>query len=374
MNICIGLVVLFFANTVLGTYTHQRSHALDAFYDNCDRYDNDYMGLQVCGDDGHTYRNAIHLSCLNYKLKKHPIVKMMYFGCCPGYKDKSGCPWKPMYEPVCGSDGKTYVNEEWLMCSCNRTGEEVTVESKGECQEVDPCSKDENKSHGPKVCASNGITYPNAQAVRCLTKHKSDIDIRHEGGCNVDEVYQLYPSREKVCTISKHHYEFNQVCGSDDLTYLNPFVFLCYSPLSEAVFSGGECHSSSHNACINAIKLDEQYEECKKEVQLKEMCGSDGLTYRSSDHLLCAARNNSMLTMLHEGKCTRHDSPCLRAKHAEGHPVCGTDGMTYANHESLNCVARNRDNNLKYHHDGPCICRKNRHYEIPVAGLLEKKS
>lgn len=61
----------------------------------------------------------------------------------------------------------------------------------------------------------------------------------------------------------------------------------------DAVFSGGECQCSAHDACDKAIKLDEQYEECKKDVEFKEVCGSDGLTYRSKYHLLCAARNNS---------------------------------------------------------------------------------
>ncbi|XP_066904264.1 serine protease inhibitor dipetalogastin [Halyomorpha halys] len=341
-----------------GDYTH-KSLALDAFYDDCNRYKNDYMGQQVCGDNGITYHNLLDLHCMSYKQNKNKAVKMMYFGSCPGSKDKSGCPWSPIYEPVCGSDGKTYVNEERLLCSCNQTGEEVTVVSKGECKEVDPCRNDENKSHGPKVCATNGITYQSAEAVRCLSKHKSDIEIKHEGGCSVDEVHELYPSREKVCAISKHHYEYNPVCGVDELTYLNPFVFLCYCPLTEAVFSGGECHCSSHDACLNAINLDDEYEECRKEVDLKEVCGSDGLTYRSKDHLLCAARNNTMLHILHEGKCKREDSPCIHARTAEGHPVCGSDGMTYSNRASLHCVARNKDPNLKYVHDGPCIpCKK----------------
>lgn len=73
-DVCIGLLALSLADTVLGTYHgyHENSLALNAFYDNCDRYDNDYMGCQVCGDDGYTYSNALHLSCLNHKLKKHP--------------------------------------------------------------------------------------------------------------------------------------------------------------------------------------------------------------------------------------------------------------------------------------------------------------
>lgn len=80
-------------------------------------------GGQVCGSDGRSYNNMCTLTCEN-KWKKPPISKLCD-GTCPcgegtGSLDCSictdSCDCGKDGGQVCGSDGRSYINECTLIC------------------------------------------------------------------------------------------------------------------------------------------------------------------------------------------------------------------------------------------------------------------
>lgn len=58
----------------------------------------------------------------------------------------------------------------------------------------------------------------------------SGLEVVHSGGCAAAEVSSIYPSRTEVCALAHGCFEWNPVCGKNNVTYMNPYVFNCYAP------------------------------------------------------------------------------------------------------------------------------------------------
>ena len=71
----------------------------------------------VCGTDGKTYRNECRAKCADQKVE--------YEGVCKG-----GCNCPTVYDPVCGEDGQTYGND------CHAACVAIEVVHRGECGAV----------------------------------------------------------------------------------------------------------------------------------------------------------------------------------------------------------------------------------------------
>lgn len=322
------------------------------FYQNCEIFNNsDIYDGPICGSDGITYANSIYLDCVNYQTYQN--VVLIHSGNCLPIDDY--CKINLFYRPVCGSDGRMYTNLESLLCVNYKYSRDIMVVSKSECNVIDQCYGQETTMYvfNP-VCANNGFTYQNAAQVKCLQRFNTDLRILHNEGCSVREVYSIYDSIEKVCDIANNRYEWNPVCGSDGVTYSNPFEFLCYQADSISLVSDDECEKSTQVSCDDLTTSISANRTITRE---DEVCGSDGVTYRSIHHLQCYNSQNKYLFVKRSGACVQsEDDPCMFIPEEDLRlPVCGSDNLSYVSPEALWCAkSKFPDKKLTFAYDGPC--------------------
>jgi hypothetical protein len=154
-----------------------------------------YQYEPVCGTDGNTYGNACGLECHS---KENPGLKLSkaHDGECDKTKKvkraaECGCQFK--FAPVCGTDGKTYDNENCLEVEVTKCGTVIDSPIKkahdGECKT--PIKVSETLCGCPDsfapVCGTDGKTYPNAECMKnTITKCgtiKSTVTVARNGAC-----------------------------------------------------------------------------------------------------------------------------------------------------------------------------------------------
>ena len=114
------------------------------------------------------------------------------------------------YEPVCGTDNKTYRNYCYLAKSSCESSKPLQLANFGKCKPED-CGRFCTVEYEP-VCATNGVTYSNEcffnmALCNAIKKGKGNFSIEHPGKC--------FACRKFCLKIYK------PVCGSDGKTYSN---------------------------------------------------------------------------------------------------------------------------------------------------------
>nr|XP_034825523.1 serine protease inhibitor dipetalogastin-like [Maniola hyperantus] len=196
-----------------------------------------YIYAPVCGSDGQTYSNECQLNCKNKENQRNcgEIIKIVSQGVCP---EPVVCPF--IYEPVCGSNNVIYANECLLRAASKENVKKnlppITIKNKGYCPSACTCPL--YFVYQP-VCGSDGKTYSSRCELDCENKERKRNGqpplTSTPGEC----------SEGCFCPLN-----YDPVCGKDGKTYGNCCELDCTNKERKrkklppiGVKYVGECHT-----------------------------------------------------------------------------------------------------------------------------------
>lgn len=334
----------------------------------------------VCGNDGKTYASECEFNCakqLNRNLNSFSRgecaeVRNLPIERLEKVQEIYECLCTLEFDPVCGSDEKTYSSECEFNCA-KKLNPLLDLLSRGECVTVEvntlPVEREEKIQELNEcvctlildpVCGSDGTTYSSECDFNCAKRINRDLEIVKKGECYeiqnlpIERIEKIQEVHECLCTL-----EFDPVCGSDGKTYSGECELNCAKRLNRdlQIISRGQC-VEVNTLPIERVEKIQDDQTCACTFVYDPMCASDGRTYPSQCEFDCAKQLNSNLEVISRGQCVevnklpvQSDNVCICKMNYE--PICGTDDKTYSNRCMMNCEQRVRTG-LGIKHAGEC--------------------
>lgn len=286
---------------------------------------------QVCSHDCVTYDNQCAASCAG--------VAVQYSYACeeiPSCLTCSPCDLESFLDPVCGTDGNTYVSAcDLLTC---HPGEDLDIEHHGDCIDICPCQKP--GAADTPVCASNPEGSWQTYATTCVANCKGE-DIYYDWICDPD----CDPTPEiPMCAynyVTSGWEDLRNSCEFDalELIYDNLYAGEC---VCCGAGPGGCCDMSvalpvcgvdgvtySNECAMQCAGVGKANDgECACPSTFDPVCGES--TYESGKQYTygneCVAKSVYAVTTYTAGACTVCQNACSGVPSS---PVCGLDGVSY---------------------------------------------
>nr|XP_049707452.1 serine protease inhibitor dipetalogastin [Helicoverpa armigera] len=284
---------------------------------------------------------------------------------CTSFQDLAepcGCTLtKENFDPLCGSDGNTYLNTCFLHCRQTIGSGTLTLAYRGICSKENRCTC--HADYRP-VCGTNEITYSNECVLKCHMNKNPSLQLKHNGECGGNQKQRLRSRITKTCICNP---ATGPICATNGVSYANYCVMRCKAEANNdktIQFSyWGMCSSQEDGPHDQAtrkpsvvkiaprLNTEDKQQACDcpmYAISYFTRCGSD--RDLSSPNCFCVPKSQN----------TKYEDPCNSQRSrpeddqlnsvgrntcfcaAVHKPVCGSDRQTYANMCVLHCRAKKK--------------------------------